>query len=143
MDFTPTANPHGNDRATAQAAGMRNLWGGAITDRSGFVAVPVSLLKLQPRLGLSPIDMMVLINLLAHRWSRATGVFPRNSIIAKRLGVTDRTVQRSTQKLVEAGLVRRDRDREGRRVFYFEPLVEKLTKLTPLVEWQGEIPNDV
>lgn len=134
-----------DERTLAKAKGqkaMEQLWGGAVTEQSGFVAVPVSLLKAQVDLGLSPTDMLVLMNLLVHRWTPATGVFPRNSVIAKRMGLTPRTVQRSVQHLVERGLVRRTRDDDDRRVLYFDPLVEKLARLTPQTIWRKEAYDD-
>ena len=136
---------HGGEQKIAKAAGLRamqQLWGGAITEQSGFVAVPVSLLKAQASLGLSATDAMVLLNLLVHRWTAATGVYPRNAVIAKRMGVTPRTVQRSMQNLVTKGLVRRTRDDAGKRVFYFDPLVERLERLTPATIWRKEAYDD-
>lgn len=103
-------------------------WQGAVTKGSGFVAIPMALLRLQTKLKLSQTDMMVLINLLAHWWDPARAVFPRSSTIAKRLGVTKRTVQRSTQKLLDSGLIARDFLNDGKRVFYFDPLAARLAK---------------
>ena len=45
---------------------VKERWQGAVTEGSGFVAVPVSLLRLQTKLKLIATDMMVLISLLAH-----------------------------------------------------------------------------
>lgn len=135
------AGPPSPDREAAKSS-MQRLWGSAVSDQSGFVAVPVSLLKSQRMLGLSTTDLVVLVNLLAYRWTAATGVFPRNSLIAKRMGVSDRTVQRSMTKLLASGLARRMRDSEGRRVLYFDPLVRRLSDLTPITEWKGDSFND-
>ena len=124
------------------AARLRGLWGGAITERSGFVAVPMSLLKLQSKLGLDPVDLGVLVNLLGYRWTSEAGVFPRNSIISKRMGVSERTVQRSTQKMIKLGLIARSLDDEGRRVLKLDPLVAQVAKLTPSTEWRADALND-
>ena len=142
METTPASSPPAMGSTPKGAAAMKSLWGGAVTEQSGFVAVPVSLLKSQDTLGLSPTDMVVLLNLLVHRWTASTGVYPRNSVIAKRMGVTARTVQRSTQKLLEKGLITRTRDDAGKRVFYFAPLVEKLARLTPQTIWRKEAYDD-
>lgn len=110
------------------ASSIAEKWQGAVTQGSGFVAIPMALLRLQTKLKLSQTDMMVLINLLAHWWDPARAVFPRSSTIAKRLGVTKRTVQRSTQKMLDSGLITRDFLNDGKRVFYFDSLAARLAK---------------
>lgn len=103
-------------------------WQGAVTEGSGFVAIPLALLRLQQEYALSATDMLVLINLLAHWWSPESSVFPRNSIIAKRMGVDARTVQRSTKKLIDAGLMRRITAPDGKRVFTFDILAKRVSR---------------
>jgi DNA-binding MarR family transcriptional regulator len=103
-------------------------WQGAVTEGSGFVAIPLALLRLQREYSLSATDMLVLINLLAHWWSPDSSVFPRNSIIARRMGVDSRTVQRSTKKLVDAGLMRRVTAPDGKRVFTFDTLAKRVAR---------------
>lgn len=70
---------------------------------AGFQAVPDLLLKHQRELGLSPTDLAVLLNVLMHWWYPEKKPFPRSTTIAKRMGVTPRTVQRSLQQLEELG----------------------------------------
>lgn len=103
-------------------------WKGAVTEGSGFVAVPLALLRLQSEYGLSATDMLVLINLLVHWWAPESTVFPRNNVIARRMGVDPRTVQRSTKKLIEAGLMRRMTAPDGKRVFTFDMLAERVAR---------------
>jgi hypothetical protein len=110
---------------------IKDKWQGAVTQGSGFVAVPMVLLRMQTKYGLSQTEMMVLINLLAHWWEPSRGVFPRSSIIAARLGVAKRTVQRATEKLEGMGLIERDTDDKGRRVFSFDGLVARLIRDVP------------
>lgn len=110
---------------------VKERWQGAVTDGSGFVAVPMALLRLQTRLKLTPTDMVVLINLLAHWWDSNRAVYPRSTTIAARMGVDKRTIQRSTRKLFKAGLVEREYVVHGdgkRRTFQFTPLAARLAK---------------
>ena len=110
---------------------IKDKWQGAVTEGSGFVAVPVALLRLQTKLNLTATDMVVLFNLLAHWWDPARAVFPRSTTIATRMGVAKRTVQRSTQKMVKAGLIDReflDYGEGKRRTFQFTPLAARLAK---------------
>ena len=101
-------------------------WQGAVMPGSGFAAIPMALLRLQKSLGLSATDLVVLVNLLGHWWEPERGVYPRSTTIARRMGVTKRTVQRSTQRLVQLGLIDRDYQDDGRRVFGFNPLAARL-----------------
>src|ERR1700684_2325977 len=92
-----TANPSPvpEEGAEPQPIRIADKWQGAVTEASGWVALPMSLLRLQTKLKLTPTDMVVLTNLLAHWWDPSRAVFPRSTTIAKRMGVTKRTVQRS------------------------------------------------
>lgn len=110
---------------------VKDKWLGAVTEGSGFVAIPMALLRLQTKLKLTPTDMVVLINLLAHWWDPERAVFPRSTTIAIRMGVAKRTVQRSTRKMVNAGLIKREfleRGGQSRRTFQFTPLAARLAK---------------
>jgi predicted transcriptional regulator len=122
----PAAFPEGEEVGTAVT--VKNKWQGAVTEASGFVALPMSLLRLQSKLSLTATDMLVLTNLLAHWWAPTDGVYPRSTTIAKRMGVTKRTVQRSTQKMLNNGLISREFLEDGRRVFRFDPLAARLAR---------------
>ncbi|SFP51210.1 helix-turn-helix domain-containing protein [Sphingomonas rubra] len=128
---TPASDAPAPSPDEATPITIKEKWQGAVTQGSGFVAVPVALLRLQSKYDLTPTDMLVLINLLAHWWDPARAVYPRSTTIAKRMGVDKRTVQRATQKLENAGLLSRDITEEGRRVFKFDRLVEKLARDVP------------
>lgn len=130
MDFTPDQFPS-PDATEARTASLRAKWGEAVGEGSGWVAVPLPLLRLQVKLGLTATDMMVLINLLAHWWNPLAPVFPRTSTIARRMGVNDRTVQRSMSKLVRQGLAERGSDERGRRTYQFNGLVKRLKRDLP------------
>lgn len=125
----------GDGDAPALPLTVKDKWQGAVSEGSGFVAVPMTLLRLQTHLKLTPTDMVVLINLLAHWWDPTRVVFPRSTTIATRMGVAKRTVQRSTQKMVRAGLMTREfveHNGTKRRSFQFTPLAAKLAKDVPL-----------
>lgn len=113
----------GGARAT-----IKEKWQGAVTEGSGFVAVPMALLRLQAKYGLNATDMLVLINLLSHWWEPHSTVFPRSTTIAARMDVDKRTVQRATQKLQRKGLLRKGTTEDGKRSYDFTPLVARLAK---------------
>lgn len=125
------AVPVGEASAEPLPITVKEKWQGAVTEGSGFVAVPMALLRLQTKLRLTPTDLVVLINLLAHWWDPARAVFPRSTTIATRMGVAKRTVQRSTQKMIKAGLIQRGKATlKGReiRTFQFTPLAQRLAR---------------
>lgn len=84
-------------------------WGEAAI--GGFQIMPDILLKKQVELGLSAMDMMVLLNITMHWWYAQQRPFPRVSTISARIGVDDRTVQRSLRKLTDLGLMTRTTDK--------------------------------
>lgn len=95
---------------------------------AGFQAVPDLLLKNQASLGLSPTDMIVLLNVLMHWWYPGKKPFPRSTTISKRMGVSPRTVQRSLSQIETLGFLSRIKE-EDRTYLDPTPLVEKLTEL--------------
>jgi len=120
------ANADNENRIT-----VAEKWQGAVTEGSGFVAVPMALLRLQSKYGLTATDMLVLINLLAHWWDPSRAVFPRSSTIAARLGVDKRTVQRTTQKLSKKGMLTKLTLPDGKRAYAFDGLVSRLARDIP------------
>lgn len=86
-------------------------WGSGLD--GGFLVLPVLLLKRQKELDLDSTALVVLLNLLASWWDRENLPFTRAITIARRIGVTPRTVQRCLEKLEEKGLVLRIRRTTG------------------------------
>lgn len=101
--------------------------------RAGFQTVPDALLIKQHDLGLDQTDMIVLLNLTSYWWFRDLPPFPRTNVIAKRMGVTARTVQRVLKKLEEKDYIRRDNytDEHGSTLpaIYLDGLIAKLESL--------------
>ncbi len=89
---------------------IREKWGDSVGlgGATGFLAIPEVLIRGQAQLKLSSTEMMVLINVLLHWWYADRKPFPGNEKIAKRMGVTTRTVQRAFESLSEKGLVQRE-----------------------------------
>ena len=96
---------------------------------AGFQAVPNVLLKHQNSLGLSTTDLVVLLNVLMHWWYPEQKPFPRSTTIAKRMGLSQRAVQRALQQLQKLDLLTRERSEDGPAYLNPEPLVAKLEEL--------------
>lgn len=111
-------------------------WGTNVT-KLGFQIVPDALLKHQAYLGIgkdgqseaiSSPEMIVLINVLMHWWTKETVPFPSAQAIAKRIGINRRSVDRAVEGLVNKGVLRKAR--EGNLTLYDPtPLVERLQQL--------------
>lgn len=94
----PVDRGSGRERAEAR-------WGDVLS--TGFTVIPEALLRNQARLGLRPQEMNVLIQLLSYWWRADSWPRPRVSTLASRLGVDERTIQRSLAALREKGFVKR------------------------------------
>ncbi len=122
---------------------IRQKWGDRIVGRgggTGFVALPEALIRGQNRLKISSTEMMVLINAISFWWYVDNPPFPSNHKIAKRMGVSTRTVQRAFESLERKKLVHRDIKKyteddksyeydtpyESRRYLHFNGLIERL-----------------
>jgi DNA-binding MarR family transcriptional regulator len=110
---------------------IRNKWKTAVcAGNTGYLALPEVLLRKQAKLKITTTELTVLINILSFWWYEDRLPFPGNRVIADRMGVEPRTIQRATKSLESKGLIRREKvlqsDGQWRR--YFDPsgLVKKL-----------------
>jgi len=106
-------------------------WGAAGIE--GFQPVPHTLFKHQAALGLSNSEMVALLNILDFWWLSDRLPFPGVAMLAKRMGVSERSVQRAVEKLEQRQLVKRSvidlPDGEKRRGFDVSGLVARLEEL--------------
>jgi hypothetical protein len=81
------------EQRVPQRERVRDKWD-VVTD-PGFLALPYVLLLHQFALGLSSENLNVLLHVLAHWHSKGRMPYPHSNTIAKRMGASQRTVQRS------------------------------------------------
>lgn len=109
-------------------------WGKAVMEH-GYCIFPSILLQAQGRLGVSAQEMVVLLQLAEHWWRADSKVFPKKEVIAERVGLSTRQVQRHIQRLEELKLVeRKERFRSGLRTsneYDLKGLVAKLKAIEP------------
>lgn len=109
-------------------------WGKAVMAH-GYCIFPSILLQAQSRLGVSAQEMAVLLQLAEHWWRAESKVFPKKDVIAARVGLSTRQVQRHIQRLEELKLVqRKERYRSGLRTsneYDLKGLVTKLGAIEP------------
>ncbi|HEX7154377.1 MAG TPA: helix-turn-helix domain-containing protein [Thermoanaerobaculia bacterium] len=74
---------------------------------AGYTVIPAVILDRQQALGLDPVDVNILLQLLTHWWKADNLPYPSKKSIAERIGKTEKTVQRRIAKLQHAGFVKR------------------------------------
>jgi hypothetical protein len=110
----------------------RRKWGESVTSarNGGFQIVPNLLLRKQDQLGLSPQELVVLLNITMHWWEPENWPHPRANAIAVRMGISPRSVERHIERLQLLGLVewlpRESGEGPSVRRFSLRGLIEKL-----------------
>lgn len=107
----------------------------------GWTAIPTTLIFLQNQLGITPLGMNILLNLVAHWWDASEKPYPAQESLATRIGVSKRSIQREMGTLIEQGLLSKKQSPKnhpkyhGRNSYDLSPLVKKLAEFSPsLVE---------
>ena len=98
--------------------------------------VPSLLLRAQRRLGLSPTQLAVLMQLCDFWWDSERKPYPSKATLAERLGLSPRQVQRHVEEFETAGIVRRTQRRlshGGKTTNSYDlgGLVKRLRELEP------------
>src|ERR1051325_6644052 len=73
----------------------------------GFQVVPNQLLRFQRTLGLSSLQVVILLNLCMHWWKKEDLPFITAYHIAQRTGMSRRTVERELRKLRAIGYIKK------------------------------------
>lgn len=113
----------------------REKWGSAIDKgMTGFQIVPDMLIRNQQNLGLDATDIVVLLNILMYWWTKDNLPRPKLAVIARRMGVSKRTVERRVEKMEGLELLKRlparkDKDPPGTKRFDVNGLVKELQRL--------------
>jgi hypothetical protein len=126
----------------------RKKWGDEVFD-SGYQMFPDVLLRCQRFLNIEAMDLLILMNITMHWWEYDDLPFPRPSTIARRIGVSTRTVERRIADMQDRGLLVRlpSQNLNGRTVRRYDlsGLVQKLRKYARnyLDDWRGpkEVPT--
>lgn len=110
----------------ARPSPIRDKWG-VVTD-PGFLVVPYVLMLHQADLGLSSENLNVLLNVIAHWHAQGRMPYPHSATIAKRMGASQRTVQRSLSWLCKNGFIAKGAKlrRKDAQAYDMEPLKTKL-----------------
>ena len=118
---------------------LEKKWGNEALSM-GWVSFPSSLLFLQSRFELSAMGLNVLLNLIMHWWDPNSPPYPSQESIAKRIGVSKRTVQRAIDELEKIGLIEKEATfkehpkYKGRNKYNVMPLAKILKAQTPEIK---------
>ncbi len=95
-------------RPPASAAKMsERKWGREVMDARNFCIFPSLLLHAQARLKVSPTQLAILMHLIDFWWDADRNPFPRKALLAERVDLSARQVQRQIAELEAMGYVRR------------------------------------
>lgn len=90
-------------------------WGKS-TKSAGWTAVPNILMYRQKSLGLSPLDINILLHLMTYWWQDEKKPYPSKKTLAKAIGVTPGTIQKKIRDMEAIGFIKRiERRRENER----------------------------
>ena len=110
-------------------------WGKAVMDL-GYSTIPSLIFRAQARLGLSPIQLALLLHLVDYWWKRAQMPFPSKATLAERMNLSPRQIQRYLTDLEDGGFIQRVERFAGHKgqqsnEYNLNGLVRKLQKLEP------------
>jgi DNA-binding MarR family transcriptional regulator len=74
---------------------------------AGYTVIPYVILDRQDSFGLTPLEVNVLMHLANHWWHPDNLPRPKKASLAKRMSVSERTVQRAIAHLEEMGFIQR------------------------------------
>ena len=125
----PTAMP------AKKASSTEKIWGKAVAGY-GYTGIPSILIQAQSRLGVSPLQFNIIIQLLDYWRDPSRRPFPSKREVAGRIGVNEKTIQTNIRALEQAGLIRRELRRTAAgdydsNIYHPDGLVERIRALKP------------
>lgn len=97
---------------------------------AGWLSFPSIILEKQHALGLTPLDINIILYLATYWWTADNKPRPSKNTIAEAIGVTARTVQRRIAAMEKAGFIKREERRvskEGSKpnLYHFDGLIKE------------------
>ena len=90
--------------AASVARTSERKWTREVMEARNFCIFPSLLLHAQARLKISPTQLAILMHLIDIWWDADRKPFPRKAVLAGRVGLSARQVQRQIAELEEMGL---------------------------------------
>ena len=92
--------------ASKKTSSTEQIWGKPVYSH-GYAGIPSILIQAQRRLGINPMQMNIIVQLLDYWFEPSRRPFPTKQDLAKRIGVTEKTIQNNVRELEKAGLIHR------------------------------------
>jgi DNA-binding Lrp family transcriptional regulator len=86
---------------------VEEIWTEGLVGGVGFTPIPSIILERQEALGLDPVDLNIILQLAYHWRERERLPYPSKNTLAKRIGISARTVQRRIATLEKLGFIER------------------------------------
>jgi DNA-binding HxlR family transcriptional regulator len=93
----------------AKKSRVSSLWTDELVEGVGFTPIPSIILERQEALGLDSVDLNVILQIAFHWRERERLPYPSKTSLARRIGVSPRTVQRRIAALESHGFIQRHR----------------------------------
>jgi hypothetical protein len=122
-------------KAEKAKSSTERIWGKAVRNY-GYTGVPSVLIQGQRRLGVTPLQMNILLQLLDYYFDPTRPPFPRKGEIADRMGVNAKTIQINMRALEKAGLIQREIRKKAAgdydsNVYHLDGLIARVQALEP------------
>lgn len=113
----------------------KDRWPPSVMKR-GYTSVPTILLWGQGKIGLTPEEMNVLLQLISHWWIKSDNPHPSKATIARRMGRDPRTIQRHLTSLEDKKIIKRQERRKVHKGqdsngYDLRGLIKKLEEIVP------------
>ncbi|MFA1827124.1 helix-turn-helix domain-containing protein [Xanthomonas campestris] len=131
----PVAPPPAPPAAPRKTPSHEAIWGRPVV-RFGYAAIPSILLQGQRRLGLNNTQAMICIHLLDYWHHEDRRPFPSKRDLARRMGVTEKTIQTNISALEKAGIIRREYRKTASgdfnsNIYHLDGLINKVREIEP------------
>jgi DNA-binding HxlR family transcriptional regulator len=93
--------------STQPASKVSQLWSEDLVEGIGFTPIPAIILERQEALGLDPVDLNIILQIAFHWRERERLPYPSKATLARRIGISARTVQRRIAALESHGFIER------------------------------------
>ena len=101
-----SAKPVNEGASSTAKKVLEEKWGSPLLSE-GFTVMPNIVFQHQKALKLKPLDVLILLHLIAYWWKANEPPRPAKGTIAMALNVDPRTVQRAVEKMEKLGYIKR------------------------------------
>ena len=118
-----------------RASSHERIWGKPVM-RHGYTGIPSILIQAQNRLGITPLQMNIIVQLLDYWRDPERPPFPSKKELARRINVEPKTIQNNMRELEKAGLIRRVQRKTAvgdwnSNIYELDGLVERIQMMEP------------